>query len=176
MNSLGSTLKETRESISLTLRQVEEASGISNAYLSQLENEAPEHYAFICNEWMTTPFLRYLFYNIESSLNSADPKWMQAYAGLVEETEVREKILKTILDEYTLTGEQLTKIFVKPLPERRPRFWKTLQAREAPLQVLHKKQINLLKKLRSTDGHEEHTIELLLLVVNAIASGLRTTG
>jgi transcriptional regulator with XRE-family HTH domain len=39
MESLGSTLKKTRESISLTLRQVEEATGISNAYLSQLEND-----------------------------------------------------------------------------------------------------------------------------------------
>ena len=39
MKSLGSTLKKTRESISLTLRQVEEATGISNAYLSQLEND-----------------------------------------------------------------------------------------------------------------------------------------
>ncbi len=39
MESLGSTLKKTRESISLTLRQVEDATGISNAYLSQLEND-----------------------------------------------------------------------------------------------------------------------------------------
>jgi len=39
INSLGSTLKEARELISLTLRQVEEATGISNAYLSQLEND-----------------------------------------------------------------------------------------------------------------------------------------
>lgn len=38
-NSLGSTLREARELISLTLRQVEEATGISNAYLSQLEND-----------------------------------------------------------------------------------------------------------------------------------------
>lgn len=39
MKSLGDTLKSTRESLSLTLRQVEDAVGISNAYLSQLENE-----------------------------------------------------------------------------------------------------------------------------------------
>lgn len=39
MKSLGSTLKQARESIALTLREVEEASGISNAYLSQLEND-----------------------------------------------------------------------------------------------------------------------------------------
>lgn len=39
MKSLGSTLKRTRESIPLTLRQVEDATDISNAYLSQLEND-----------------------------------------------------------------------------------------------------------------------------------------
>ena len=39
MKSLGKTLKESRESIPLTLRQVEDATGISNAYLSQLEND-----------------------------------------------------------------------------------------------------------------------------------------
>ena len=39
MKTLGQTLKDSRELIPLTLRQVEEATGISNAYLSQLENE-----------------------------------------------------------------------------------------------------------------------------------------
>jgi len=36
--SLGKKLKEAREHLPMTLRQVEEATGISNAYLSQLEN------------------------------------------------------------------------------------------------------------------------------------------
>jgi transcriptional regulator with XRE-family HTH domain len=39
MKSLGKTLKDKRELIPFTLRQVEEATGISNAYLSQLEND-----------------------------------------------------------------------------------------------------------------------------------------
>jgi transcriptional regulator with XRE-family HTH domain len=39
MKSLGKTLKDSRELMSLTLRQVEEATEISNAYLSQLEND-----------------------------------------------------------------------------------------------------------------------------------------
>lgn len=39
MKSLGATLKENRELLGLTLRQVEEAVGISNSYLSQLEND-----------------------------------------------------------------------------------------------------------------------------------------
>lgn len=39
MGSIGSTLKNTRKNLGLTLRRVEELSGISNAYLSQLEND-----------------------------------------------------------------------------------------------------------------------------------------
>lgn len=38
-NTLGVRLKELRELSGLTLRQVEEASGVSNAYLSLLESE-----------------------------------------------------------------------------------------------------------------------------------------
>lgn len=39
METLGKTLKSTRENVSLTLKDVENATGISNAYLSQLEND-----------------------------------------------------------------------------------------------------------------------------------------
>ena len=37
--SLGKKLKDAREHLPMTLRQVEDATGVSNAYLSQLENE-----------------------------------------------------------------------------------------------------------------------------------------
>lgn len=39
METLGKTLKSTRENVSFTLKDVENATGISNAYLSQLEND-----------------------------------------------------------------------------------------------------------------------------------------
>ena len=38
MNELGSYLRRVRKELNLTLRAVEEKTGISNAYLSQLEN------------------------------------------------------------------------------------------------------------------------------------------
>ncbi len=38
MNTLGQVLKEFREKARKTLREVQETTGISNAYLSQLEN------------------------------------------------------------------------------------------------------------------------------------------
>ncbi len=39
METLGQVLKSTRESVSLSLREVENSTAISNAYLSQLEND-----------------------------------------------------------------------------------------------------------------------------------------
>ncbi len=103
-------------------------------------------------------------------------KWMTAYAGLVQDEALRERFHGTIMEEHALTEVQLTKLFGKPLPERRPRFWKTLQAREAPLQILHSQQIDLLRTMRADAEPKAETVEALLLVINAIASGLRTTG
>ena len=58
---------------------------------------------------------------------------------------------------------------------------KTLDIREAPLRVLHQQQIALLREWRShlaANRAEEADALLpkLLLSINAIASGLRTTG
>ena len=39
IDNLGDVLKKRREEIKLTLREVEERTGVSNAYLSQLENQ-----------------------------------------------------------------------------------------------------------------------------------------
>lgn len=38
MSKLGEALKDARKNLGFTLRQVEDSTGISNAYLSQLEN------------------------------------------------------------------------------------------------------------------------------------------
>lgn len=39
METLGTTLKAAREKLNLTLRDVDKATGISSAYISQLEND-----------------------------------------------------------------------------------------------------------------------------------------
>lgn len=39
METLGETLKNARKGLSLKLREIEDETGISNAYLSQLEND-----------------------------------------------------------------------------------------------------------------------------------------
>ena len=94
----------------------------------------------------------------------------------VEDAELRQRILGQILDERTRTVEQLGKLFSRPLPERRPRFYKTLTERDIPLAALHQKQIDLLKNARAAEKLDTEMTDNLLRVVNAIAAGLRTTG
>jgi phosphoenolpyruvate carboxylase len=60
-------------------------------------------------------------------------------------------------------------------------MWKTLQLRAEALRILHEQQIALLRRWRGLQakGDEMAANALLpdlLLSINAIASGLRTTG
>ena len=149
--------------------------GVGSA-LDALEAEAPEAYLALRDNLQATPFLRYVFYNVESSISSSDEKWMRTYADLVTDVALRERILGQIIDERTRTVQHLDKLFTRSLPERRPRFYKTLTERDVPLAALHKKQIDLLQQARASDQLDSTTTDNLLRVVNAIAAGLRTTG
>jgi HTH-type transcriptional regulator, competence development regulator len=84
MKSLGETLKNARELVPLTLRQVEEAAGISNAYLSQLENNK-----------IKKPSASVL-YKL-ATLYNVDLDSFLASAGIIEEyTPKQRELLKTI--------------------------------------------------------------------------------
>lgn len=151
--------------------------GVGSA-LARLRKSHPDLHATICTHYQDWPFLRYVLFNIESGLASANRKWMRAYSELVEEDSIRSGMMRRVTREYHLTRRELNAILGGTLKARRPRFYKTLQAREHGLNVLHAEQVRLLRLWRSmTDKRErEEQLPALLLTVNAIASGLRTTG
>jgi phosphoenolpyruvate carboxylase len=69
----------------------------------------------------------------------------------------------------------------QPTAQRRPRMLKTLQLRAEALHLLHLDQVNLLRRWRTArkerrEQEAEAMLPELFLSVNAIASGLRTTG
>ena len=137
--------------------------------------------ADISGQIRTWPFLHYVLTNIESSIASTDLELMQAYAGLVEDAALRERFMKIIVDEWNLTREMLEKLRGAPMADRRPRMLRTLKLRADALRVLHLQEIHLLQKWRAcrAAGDEvaaEKMLPDLLLSINAIASGLRTTG
>jgi phosphoenolpyruvate carboxylase len=137
--------------------------------------------ADIKDQIRTWPFLHYVLTNIESSIASTDLELMNAYAGLVQDKALRDKFMTIIVDEWNLTRQMLEKLRGAPMTERRPRMLRTLQLRAEALRVLHWQEIHLLEKWRGlkASGDEaaaEKMLPDLLLSINAIASGLRTTG
>ena len=67
-----------------------------------------------------------------------------------------------------------------PWKNAEPRSKKSIELRRNGLRSLHRQQLNLLPKWRGLkakgDNEAEKLLVPLLITVNAIASGLRTTG
>jgi phosphoenolpyruvate carboxylase len=86
-----------------------------------------------------------------------------------------------ILAEYRRTQDILKELFGGTFAERRPRLAYTLEIREQPLLVLHRQQVALLRDWRAqvAQGNAQAADAMLsdlLVSINALASGLRTTG
>jgi phosphoenolpyruvate carboxylase len=127
-----------------------------------------------------SPLIYFVLTNVETNIASADKEIMQLYAALVQEPAARESILGLVLGEFEKTHRMMAEVFGGSLEARRPRMLKTLNLRANALRVLHEQQIQLLSQYRAAkDAGSAETKKLLpkvLLSINAIASGLRTTG
>jgi phosphoenolpyruvate carboxylase len=154
--------------------------GVGSA-LESLQTEKPEQFAALKKALHHTPFVAYLFTNVETNLHSANRAIMQQYAALVTDPELRQTFMDLILSEFERTLQQLSDLFDGGMDVRRPRMIKTLTIRDEPLAVLHQQQVALLgewrEKVHADDlAAADQLLPKLLLSINAIASGLRTTG
>jgi len=154
--------------------------GVGTA-LESLKNEQPERFAQLKKEFRKSTFLGYTLTNVETNLASANLEVMEQYATLVQDVALRERFMKIIVAEFERTRELLADLYDADIHNRRPRMAKTLDIREAPLRVLHQQQVDLLREWRGLiQAGKEHEAEALfprmLLSINAIAAGLRTTG
>ncbi|MDZ4287993.1 MAG: phosphoenolpyruvate carboxylase, partial [Prosthecobacter sp.] len=148
--------------------------------LDQLRAEGAD-FGTLRDQIKESPFLRYVLTNIESSLVSANEPLMRLYASLVPDAALRDRFLETILAEFARTRSVLEDLFQGTFADRRPRLAYTLAIREEPLGVLHAQQVALLREWRAclnageTEAAESMVPDLLISI-NALASGLRTTG
>jgi phosphoenolpyruvate carboxylase len=154
--------------------------GVGTA-LEKLQQGSPETFEQLkqtMNRWAPS---HYLLSNVATSLAATDLEIMKAYASMVQEDALRRSFMETIQGELHRTREKIEHIYGGPLSERRPNIQRMMNLRSSGLRVLHYQQIDLLKMWRSYHRMQqtkeaEQLIPQLLLTVNAIASGLGTTG
>lgn len=154
--------------------------GVGTA-LEKLQSTTPEVFFQLketMNQWAPC---HYLISNVATSLAATDLEIMHAYASMVEDPSLRGSFMQTIEEELCRTREKIELIYGGPLSERRPNIQRMMNLRSNGLRVLHYQQIDLLKMWRSYHRMQQtkeadQLIPQLLLTVNAIASGLGTTG
>lgn len=154
--------------------------GVGSA-LEQLEHDDPAAFVAIAEQHLRWAPLHYILSNAATSIMTADPEIMGLYADLVEDEAIRGEMLNRIHDEYARTRRMLETLYGGPLEQQRPRPAQLLARRQDGLRRLHARQVDLLRAWRMqihqgerTDA--DRTLTSLLLTVNAIAAGLRTTG
>ncbi len=154
--------------------------GVGSA-LEELRTNDPDGFALVQQHFLTWPPLHYIVSNVATSIATADVEMMHEYAALVEDTTLRERILPIIVAEFERTRQMLEFIYGGTLADRRPNVHGMVQMRRAPLHTLHRQQISLLLQWRTLQQQGDHAaaealLPHLLLIVNAIASGLGSTG
>ena len=153
--------------------------GVGSA-LRRLREEKPALFDALRSNFRKSAFLYYVLNNVETNLASADRQIIEQYAGLVSNPSAKASILPLILGEFDSTREMMAEVFGGSMEARRPRMTKTLALRSEGLKTLHHHQIKLLRRWRAAcvaqSPEKDRLLPQVLLGINAIASGLRTTG
>ena len=154
--------------------------GIGSA-LKRLEQQNPGAIEQMKEQMLFWAPLHYLVSNVATSVTAVDAEVMQQYADLVEDKSLRNRIMGMIESELTITRDMMQRLYGGPLLEQRPNVQRMIALRSEGLRILHRQQIELLKTWRAymkmgETAQAETMTPRLLLTVNAIASGLGTTG
>jgi phosphoenolpyruvate carboxylase len=154
--------------------------GVGSAF-ERLRDGEPQAWDLVAKAAREWPFLSYLLHNVEFSVAAADPGIMAEYASLVGDGALRVRVLGLITEEHARTRAILGELFGDDRQQRRPRLLKAIEIRRHALIRLHREQIALLRAWREAlrenrAGDAERILTALLVTVNAIAGGLKTTG
>lgn len=154
--------------------------GVGSA-LEALKNERPGDFNTLSENAINYMPFRYVITNASSAIALVDTDIMEQWATLVDDQEIADSYLDAITKEYHTTRAMLQTLYGHDLRERRPRVYEMIDLRSerlAPLHQLQIEQVNTWRGLK-TEGHKEQAEAMLpdmLLVLNAISSGLGSTG
>jgi len=126
------------------------------------------------------PFFSSVIDNAQVSLAKADMAMAKRYAGLVEDAKIRETIFKDIEGEYWRSVTRVLSVSGQhKLLERSPVLMESILLRNPYVDSLHTLQLKYLPLWRSgrlSRKARQEALLVLLMTVNGIAFGMKSTG
>ncbi len=148
--------------------------------LKRLRSEDAVAYKHLQDAVEYWPFLKYTLIQIETNLLNADLHWMRAFSEQVPDTIVREEIFSLMMTDYNDALTQIADMLGGLAAERRTTQLENAKLRGQALGKLHELQLAFIAEWRKVkdidDLQSDILLKKLLLLVNAIAGGLRHTG
>lgn len=142
-------------------------------------------------EW---PFFKGLVTKVETSLAIADMKIAQHYAdSLVENEQIKTKIMGRILDEFEATRDAVLTLSGQEFPLQHSEYLhKSIELRNPYIDPLSYLQVRFIKELRAKlkevstkqdatvapgeSGEPDTLLDTVLMTINGVAEGLQSTG
>ena len=148
--------------------------------LSEFRQAQPEDYDELRSAAKHWPFLKYTLIQIETNLVNADKHIMTEFASLTPNLNVQKELLNMIISDFDHCIKEIEYLMDSSQEKRRISKLENIKLRKPALDKLHKLQLSALENWRETKNQQSDESEALLLklllVVNVLAGGLKSTG
>jgi len=105
---------------------------------------------------------------------------MRAFADMVADPAAKEELMNLLMADYETSLQKIEKLMGGSVEERRISRLENIKLRKEALEILHRIQIRSLREWRklkeSKPEESDSLLWKLLLLVNALAGGLKSTG
>lgn len=154
--------------------------GIGTALAAYGKRYGNDGWRLLQRMYVRWPFFSSIMDNAQMSLAKADMGIARRYAGLVKHARVRDDIFEKIQTEYRLSVEQtLRACGQRTLLEKAPVLAESIRLRNPYVDSLNALQVEYLGRWRRTHlprEEREALLRVLLITVNGVAAGMKSTG
>ncbi|OEK00172.1 hypothetical protein BFP97_00955 [Roseivirga sp. 4D4] len=151
--------------------------------LKEIKEETPEDFEKLKTLAESWSFFKYLMIQLETNLLGVDTEIVLAFKALMEDQAVAAELTDLVLADYQLALDLTDEVLGGHREKRRFAKYEDNQLRNQGLAPLHQIQLDQIKQWRSAKASDQQTetskqksLHNQLLIVNALAGGLKSTG